>query len=286
MENISAILEALIFSSESPITFEKICAVLDGVDKTEVKEALAKLIAGYDERQNGICVQEVAGGFQYRTRSEMSAWVKKLKGTKPASLSPAALETLAIVAYRQPIVKSEIESIRGVDVGAPLKGLLDKKLIRIVGRKDVPGKPIIYGTTKRFLEVFNLKELADLPTMRELKELTETQEIFEQESTAVEAAAQETAERESFTREIFEQESVAAETASPETLERESSPQEITERNSTATDTATQETPERESFTQEINEQEIAADNTAGQETPEHGSSPQEISEDKDKFDS
>jgi len=261
MENISAILEALIFSSESPITFEKICAVLDGVDKAEVKDALAKLIAGYDERQNGICVQEVAGGFQYRTRPEMSAWVKKIKGTKPASLSPAALETLAIVAYRQPIVKSEIESIRGVDVGAPLKGLLDKKLIRIVGRKDVPGKPIIYGTTKKFLEVFNLKELADLPTMRELKELTENQEIFEQESTAVEAAAMETAERESFTQEIFEQESAAANTAEQETLEQESSPQEITE-------------------------QEIAADNTPGQETPEHGSSPQEISEDKDKLDS
>ena len=115
-------------------------------------------MADYDERQSGICVQEVAGGFQFRTRPAFSAWVKKLKGTKPASLSPAAMETLAIVAYRQPIVKTEIESIRGVDVSAPLKGLLEKKLIRIVGRKDVPGKPIIYGTTKKFLEVFNLRE--------------------------------------------------------------------------------------------------------------------------------
>ncbi len=156
--------------------------MLDGVDKTEVKDALDKLIAEYEERQSGICVQEVAGGFQFRTRPELSAWVKKLKGTKPASLSPAALETLAIVAYRQPIVKAEIESIRGVDVSAPLKGLLEKKLIRIVGRKDVPGKPIIYGTTKKFLEVFNLKELADLPTMRELKEITEHQENLEQET--------------------------------------------------------------------------------------------------------
>lgn len=182
MENISAILEALILSSESPLPLEKICAVLDGADKAEVREALDRLTAGYEERESGISIQEVAGGFQYRTRPEMSSWVKKLKGTKPTSLSPAALETLAIVAYRQPIVKSEIESIRGVDVGAPLKGLLDKKLIRIVGRKDVPGKPIIYGTTKKFLEVFNLKELTDLPTMRELKEITEQQEIYEQES--------------------------------------------------------------------------------------------------------
>jgi segregation and condensation protein B len=101
-------------------------------------------------------------------------------------------------------VKTEIESIRGVDVSAPLKGLLEKKLIRIVGRKDVPGKPIIYGTTKKFLEVFNLRELADLPTMRELKEITEPHEIFEQETAASADAEQETPEHESFTQEIFE----------------------------------------------------------------------------------
>jgi segregation and condensation protein B len=89
------------------------------------------------------------------------------------------METLAIIAYKQPIVKSEIESIRGVDVGAPLKGLLDKRLIRIVGRKDVPGKPIIYGTTRKFLEVFNLKDLLDLPNLRELKELHEQQNSSE-----------------------------------------------------------------------------------------------------------
>lgn len=191
MENVSAILEALILSSESPLPLEKICAVLDGVDKTQIREELDKLIAGYEERQSGIGIQEVAGGFQFRTQPAAASWVKKLKGTKPTSLSPAALETLAIVAYRQPIVKSEIESIRGVDVGAPLKGLLDKKLIRIVGRKDVPGKPIIYGTTKKFLEVFNLKELTDLPTMRELKEITEHQEIYEQETIAFEDDEQE-----------------------------------------------------------------------------------------------
>ncbi|MEN6358864.1 MAG: SMC-Scp complex subunit ScpB [Smithella sp.] len=182
MENISAVIEALILSSESPLALEKICAVLDGVEKIDVREALDHLMAGYEERQSGISIQEVAGGFQFRTRPEMASWVKKLKGTKPASLSPAALETLAIVAYRQPIVKAEIESIRGVDVSAPLKGLLDKKLVRILGRKDVPGKPIIYGTTKKFLEVFNLKELTDLPTMRELKELTENEESLEQET--------------------------------------------------------------------------------------------------------
>jgi len=186
MENLSAVLEALILSSESPLPLEKICAALGGADKMEIRDALDRLIGEYDERQSGICIQEVAGGFQFRTRPEMAPWIKKLKGVKPASLSPAAMETLAIVAYRQPIVKSEIESIRGVDVSAPLKGLLDKKLVRILGRKDVPGKPIIYGTTKKFLEVFNLKELADLPTMRELRELTEPQEPPEQEALSFE----------------------------------------------------------------------------------------------------
>jgi segregation and condensation protein B len=181
MENIKAVIEALIFASDTPLALEKICMILSGVEKAEIKEAFEKIVLEYNERQGGICLQEVAGGFQFRTRPELSPWVKKLKSSKPHSLSPAAMETLAIVAYKQPIVKSEIESIRGVDVGAPLKGLLDKKLIRIVGRKDVPGKPIIYGTTRKFLEVFNLKDLLDLPNLRELKELNQQQEIVEQE---------------------------------------------------------------------------------------------------------
>jgi segregation and condensation protein B len=179
MENIKAIIEALVLVSESPLTLDKICAVLAEVERDQVQDALDKLIAEYEERQSGICLQEVAGGYQFRTRAELSNWVKKLKGTKPASLSPASLETLAIVAYRQPIVMAEIESIRGVDVSAPLRGLLDKKLVRIVGRKDVPGKPIIYGTTRKFLEVFNLKDLSELPTLRELKELNQSQETEE-----------------------------------------------------------------------------------------------------------
>jgi segregation and condensation protein B len=176
MENIQAIIEALVLVSETPLSLEKICAVLAEVEKSQVQEALDKLIAEYEDRQSGICLQEVAGGYQFRTRVELANWVKKLKGSKPASLSPASLETLAIVAYRQPIVKAEIESIRGVDVSAPLRGLLDKKLVRIVGRKDVPGKPMIYGTTRKFLEVFNLKDLSELPTLRELKELNQLQE--------------------------------------------------------------------------------------------------------------
>lgn len=180
MENYKAVIEALILTSETPLTLEKICAILKDVEKSEIKKLIDEIISGYDERLSGICLAEIAGGFQFRTRPELSSWVKKLKSTKPASLSPAALETLAIIAYRQPIVKAEIEDIRGVDVSAPLKGLLEKKIIRIVGRKDVPGKPIIYGTTKKFLEIFNLKDLSELPTLRELKELNEQKEIIEE----------------------------------------------------------------------------------------------------------
>jgi segregation and condensation protein B len=99
--------------------------------------------------------------------------VKKLRTARPPGLTPAALETLAIIAYRQPVVKADIDRFRGVDTAGSLRGLLEKKLARIVGRKDVPGKPILYGTTRKFLEVFNLQDLSALPTLRELKELQE-----------------------------------------------------------------------------------------------------------------
>lgn len=180
MEKIKAIIEALIFASDTPLAPEKIRVVFPEVEKKEIKEIIDQIVSEYNERNGGIFLQEVAGGFQFRTNPELGQWIKKLKSTKPHSLSPQAMETLAIVAYKQPIVKSEIESIRGVDVGGPLKSLLDKKLVRIVGRKDVPGKPIIYGTTRRFLEVFSLKDLLDLPNLRELKELNQQQEIEDQ----------------------------------------------------------------------------------------------------------
>jgi segregation and condensation protein B len=150
MENIKAVIEALIFASDIPLSLEKICIILSDVEKTEIKESLEKLVLEYNEQLGGIYLQEVAGGFQFRTRPELGQWVKKLKSTKPHSLSPAAMETLAIVAYKQPIVKSEIESIRGVDVGAPLRGLLDKKLIRIVGRRMCLANPLFMGRLKNF----------------------------------------------------------------------------------------------------------------------------------------
>lgn len=171
MNEKSTILEALIFASEVPLTLERAAEILSDAERKEVATLLDELVHQYEVRGGGICLVEVAGGYQFRTRQEMAPWIRKLKAARPAMLSPAALETLAVVAYRQPLVKSEIDRIRGVDASGALKGLLDKKLVRIVGRKDVPGKPIIYGTTKKFLEVFNLRDLSELPTLRELKDL-------------------------------------------------------------------------------------------------------------------
>jgi segregation and condensation protein B len=173
MEEKTAILEALIFSSENPLTPERIAEILPDMGRKEIIALLEQLAQEYDMRMGGMGLVEVAGGYQFRTRPELAPWIRKLKAARPAMLSAAALETLAVIAYRQPLVKAEIDRIRGVDVSGALKGLLEKKLVRIVGRKDVPGKPIIYGTTKKFLEVFNLNDLSELPTLRELKDLQE-----------------------------------------------------------------------------------------------------------------
>lgn len=205
MEKIKAIIESLIFASDTPLAPEKIRVVFPEIEKKEIKEIIDQLVSEYNERDGGILLQEVAGGFQFRTNPELGQWIKKLKSTKPHSLSPQAMETLAIIAYKQPIVKSEIESIRGVDVGGPLKSLLDKKLVRIVGRKDVPGKPIIYGTTRRFLEVFNLKDLLDLPNLRELKELNQQQEIEDQGIESQEITEREILEQGIVKHEVIEQ---------------------------------------------------------------------------------
>jgi segregation and condensation protein B len=171
MNEKATILEALIFASDTPLTIDRVAEIMPETEKKEIITLFEELVRRYEERGSGICLVEIAGGYQFRTRQDLAPWIRKLKAVRPAMLSSAALETLAVVAYRQPLVKSEIDRIRGVDASGALKGLLEKKLIRIVGRKDVPGKPIIYGTTKKFLEVFNLKDLSELPTLRELKDL-------------------------------------------------------------------------------------------------------------------
>lgn len=171
MDNLKAVIEALIFISDTPITEARIKGILEDIKEKEISSAIHDLMREYEERDGGIFLKEIAGGYQFRTGEAMALWVQKLKGQKPVTLSPAAMETLAVVAYRQPVMKSEIEKVRGVDVSGSLRGLLEKNLVRMMGRKNVPGRPIIYGTTGKFLETFGLNVLSDLPTLREFKEL-------------------------------------------------------------------------------------------------------------------
>jgi segregation and condensation protein B len=166
-----AILEELIFFSESPLTLDRMKEVLGGVNKRELQRLLAEMMEDYRKAERGITLEEVAEGFQFRTRAEFGEWVRKLKKVKTTALSQPSLETLAIIAYRQPVVRMDIEKIRGVDSGGVLRTLLEKKMIKIIGKKDVPGKPIVYGTSKRFLEVFGLKDLSELPTLKDLDSL-------------------------------------------------------------------------------------------------------------------
>jgi segregation and condensation protein B len=173
MEDLRSIVEALIFASEVPLSADKIMDIVGTNDREAVIGVLQSIERDFADRNGGFYLLEVAGGYQFRTRADMALWIRKLRGVKPPGLSQAALETLAVVAYRQPVTRQEIEKVRGVDVSGPLRGLLEKKLVRMLGRKNVPGKPIIYGTTKRFLEVFSLNDLSELPTLREFQELQE-----------------------------------------------------------------------------------------------------------------
>lgn len=174
MEDLRAVIEAMIFSSEAPLTLNKMKDALgDAAEKSDILREIEEIKEEHDKRAGGFVLMEIAGGYQFRTRPDISAWIRKIKGVKPGSLSPAAMETLAVIAYRQPVLKADIDRVRGVDVSGALKGLLEKKLVKMLGRKDVPGRPMMYGTSREFLEIFNLKDLGELPTLRELKELQE-----------------------------------------------------------------------------------------------------------------
>ena len=170
-DSLKAIVESLLFASGAPLPLRRLVEVT-GATKTEVKEALAALRAEYTGPYRGVRLREVAGGYQFRTVADYADYVKALGRDKPVKLSRAALETLAIIAYRQPLTKIEIEAIRGVDVDGVLNSLLTRKLITVLGRKDVPGRPWIYGTSQQFLEVFNLESITDLPPLPDIHEPT------------------------------------------------------------------------------------------------------------------
>ena len=169
MENLKSVIEALIFASESAITLASICNILEGVERKEARTAIDELTTEYAERGGGFFLEEVAGGYRFRTNIEHAAWIKRLFKIGPPRISKAAMESLSIIAYRQPIARAELEAIRGVDAGGVLAKLLDKRLIKITGRKETPGRPVVYGTTKEFLETFDLKDLSCLPSLKEMK---------------------------------------------------------------------------------------------------------------------
>ena len=171
MENIKGVLESLLFISDEPLTIDRLKNILAPVSAAEIRRVLNNLILEYEERRGGFLLKEVAGGYQFRTRSEHTEWITKLIQPRPPRLSKAALETLAIIAYKQPLIRSDIEHIRGVDCGGVIRLLLERNLVRVLGRKEIPGRPLIYATTKRFLEVFDLKDLKDLPTPKEIDEM-------------------------------------------------------------------------------------------------------------------
>jgi segregation and condensation protein B len=149
--------------------------------RDDIRAALADLVGSHEGRGGGIQLVEVAGGWQFRTRPDFQQYVVRHVKTKASRFSQSSLETLAIVAYRQPITRAEVEHLRGVDCGGVLKSLLEKRLVRILGKKDIPGRPLIYGTSKEFLEVFGLKDLKSLPTLKEIQALDTVPQYERQE---------------------------------------------------------------------------------------------------------
>jgi segregation and condensation protein B len=186
-ERLKAILESLLFAAGEPVPLARLAAVLDNVAREAIKKALGEMILGYGDGARGVVLEEVAGGYQLRTPKEHALYVRKLLAAKPPRLSRPLLETLAIIAYRQPITRPEIEQLRGVDSGGVLETLLERRLVRIAGRKEAPGRPIMYATSPEFLEVFGLRDLEGLPDLEEFKELEARAAQEASESSAVAA---------------------------------------------------------------------------------------------------
>ncbi len=173
------ILEALIFASDTPLPIPKIKEIIEDIGAREIRKAIDLLNQRYESTNSSLMIIEVAGGFQMVTRPEFADYVARLyKNRQAHRLTQKALETLAIIAYKQPITKQEIEHIRGVTVDSVIRTLIERNLITVVGREKAPGNPLLYGTTKEFLEYFGLNSLEDLPKLKEIDELLKDDEKF------------------------------------------------------------------------------------------------------------
>ena len=171
-EEIRSIIESLLFVADGPQSLQRFAEVLEGVDRETIQSVVNELRTELETQNRGIRLGEVAGGYQLRTPKSNSDWVKKFLGGRPSRMGKATLETLAIIAYRQPITRAEVEAIRGVDVDGVVTTLMERNLIRAVAPKDVPGRPFLYGTTPEFLQLFNLKDLSQLPTLKKMDEIS------------------------------------------------------------------------------------------------------------------
>ncbi len=170
IEEIKPIVESLIFAAEEPITLRKLIDIVEGADSAQIQEAITRLKNDYDMQGRTFQIEEVAGGYQLFSKPEYYEWIAKLrKKSGETKLSQAALETLAIIAYKQPILRANLESIRGVQSGQIIRLLMEKDLVKVVGRDESLGHPLLYGTTKKFLEYFGLKDIKDLPKIEELE---------------------------------------------------------------------------------------------------------------------
>jgi segregation and condensation protein B len=178
------IVEAVVLASPEPISAARIAELLPRCNPTKVRALVKELNESYVEAHRAFEIWEVAGGYQLRSLPEFAPYLKQIQKTRPLRLSSAALEVLSVAAYRQPVTRAEIDQIRGVDSGAVLRSLLDRQLVRIAGHREVPGRPIVYATTRRFLEVFGLSRLADLPNLRELEEITDAEDDVASDETA------------------------------------------------------------------------------------------------------
>jgi segregation and condensation protein B len=176
-DNHQSIIEALLFASEKPLSSERIQAVIKDITSEQIEQAIGSLNERYRSAGHSFAIKKVAKGYRMYTLPDFAPWVKALfSHNRRERLSPQALEVLSIVAYKQPIVKTEIDRLRGVNSEGPLFTLLDRKLITIVGRKPAPGRPLLYGTTQEFLTHFGLNDLDDLPNMEELEAILKKKE--------------------------------------------------------------------------------------------------------------
>ncbi len=167
--SVESVVEAVLFASDEPLTAERLANIAESRVK-QIRQHVKSLNEKYQANKNAFRIEQVAGGYQMMTLSPYKHWLKKLlRARSDSKLSPAALETLAIIAYKQPVIRADIEAIRGVAVGEIIRGLMYKGLVKIVGRAEVLGRPMLYGTTKKFLEIFGLNTLKDLPKVEELK---------------------------------------------------------------------------------------------------------------------